>query len=161
MTQSTHELGKPRPQNTCFDPINPSPFADSLPKDTPAPLSAMPFKEEENSDRGTKRRMPACRRENLFTPEEMDNFVKNYLYERAVRRMWNGPAVLPNEEVAGPGRDLDGPQPPATAPPLYLMKKSQYQDVPIGGTKSIGVAAALNYARKVFAIGARPRENTQ
>ena len=41
-----------------------------------------------------------------------------------------------------------------TTPPLALGET-------IGAIGAIGVAAALNYARKVVAIGARPPEDTQ
>ena len=54
-----------------------------------SPGPAMPHKEKENSDRGTKRclRSPSPWAKPLFTPEEMDNFVKGYLYERECDRM--------------------------------------------------------------------------
>ena len=120
----------------------------------------MLYKEKENSDRGTKRclRSPSPWAKPLFTPEEMDNFVKGYLYEREVRRICVDLQATGKET---PQPERQGPKRPATAPPLHLFKKPQDQDLPIGATKAIGVAAALNYARKVVAIGARPPDNTQ
>ena len=125
-----------------------------------SPGPAMLYKEKENSDRGSKRclRSPSPWAQPLFTPEEMDNFVKGYLYERAVRRMCVDLQATGKEK---PQPERQGTQPPATAPPLHLLKKSQDQDLSIGATQAIGVAAALNYARKVVAIGARPPDNTQ
>ena len=118
----------------------------------------MLYKEKENSDRGTKRCLPSPWEKPLFTPEEMDNFVKGYLYERECDRM---SVELQATGKERPQPERQGPKRPATPPPLHLFKKSQDQDLPIGATKAIGVAAALNYARKVVAIGARPPDNTQ
>ena len=125
-----------------------------------SPGPAMLYKEKENSDRGTKRclRSPSPWAKPLFTPEEMDNFVKGYLYERECDRMSVDLQATGKER---PQPERQGPKRPATPPPLHLFKKSQDQDLPIGATKAIGVAAALNYARKVVAIGARPPDNTQ
>ena len=104
----------------------------------------MLYKEKENSDRGSKRclRSPSPWAKPLFTPEEMDNFVKGYLYERECDRM---SVELQATGKERPQPERQGPKPPATAPPLHLLRKSQGKDVAIG---AIGVAAALNYARK-------------
>ena len=125
-----------------------------------SPGPAMLYKEKENSDRGTKRclRSPSPWAKPLFTPEEMDNFVKGYLYERECDRM---SVELQATGKERPQPERQGPKRPATPPPLHLFKKSQDQDLSIGATQAIGVAAALNYARKVVAIGARPPDNTQ
>ena len=99
-----------------------------------APGPAMSFQEKENGARGTKRCLPWPWEKPLFTPDEMNHFVKGYLYEREVRR------ICVDLQATGKGKpqpEVQGPKPPATAPPLHLLKKSQGKDV-----------AALYYARK-------------
>ena len=107
-----------------------------------SPGPAMPIQEKENSDRGTQRCLPWPQKKHLFTPHEMNYFVKGYLYERECDRI-SVDLQATGKETPQPERQ--GPKPPATSPPLRLLRKSQGKDVAIG---AIGVAAALNYARK-------------
>ena len=107
-----------------------------------SPGPAMPIQEKENSDRGTQRCLPWPQKKPLFTPHEMNYFVKGYLYERECDRI-SVDLQATGKETPQPERQ--GPKPPATSPPLRLLRKSQGKDVAIG---AIGVAAALNYARK-------------
>ena len=91
-------------------------------------MEAMPFRETTEITRGIKR--PPWEKA-LMTKEQLDKFVRGYLYEREVRRMTNKeipdryqPEVRAEEPAAAV---IMVAKQPAVPPPAHLLKTNKLQ----------------------------------